>query len=152
MIVNDYRYMAGFFDGEGSIMISFHNRGKGIRYHLYAAVAQSREKGKQICEDFKLCFGGSIQLVNKQKKSHHSQVYSWSVAVQQACKFLERIYPYLRIKKEQAELAIEFAKKTSNYKGKCNPSEIERIEKYSYYETAKQEMQFLNNSFWRSRE
>jgi len=53
------------------------------------------------------------------------------------------VYPYLRIKKEEAELAMEFAEKTSSYRGNNCPSEIERIEKFSYYETAKQEMHFL---------
>jgi len=142
-------YLAGFFDGEGCVCITqrlcynHYNKKRGfLSYYLFITAAQCGKEGKQICKDFKLCFGGSVRIKQDKKKKHRSS-YSWAVVSWLAYRFLKMVYPYLRIKKEEAELAMEFAEKTSSYRGNNCPSEIERIEKFSYYETAKQEMHFL---------
>lgn len=140
----DLVYMAGFFDGEGCIMISSDQiEGEYINYTMRVATVQTGQRARQFFEQLKINYGGFINVPLK-KKSYHSIVYRWVIKTQKACKFLQQIYPYLKFKKEQAKLAIEIQEKLSENIGKTHPSDEEKIEKYSYYETAKQEMHFLN--------
>jgi len=55
-------------------------------------------------------FGGSVSASNRWKRT-----YQWKLTANQAKEFLEKIVPYLKIKKEQAILAIEFQKSKSIY-------------------------------------
>jgi len=133
----DLVYAAGFFDGEGSIDISNRKEKNRIRYILQVRVGQSKEVGKQICNWLQLNFDGYIFSRDREKNIE----YLWTVTAQKAFKFLSQIYPYLKGKKNQANLAIEFAQEMNKNLGKPW-----QLEKYSYYETAKQEMHFLNGT------
>ena len=148
----DLVYMAGFFDGEGHICI-----GRGRRlcrghyylcYQLEAGIAQSGKKGKLICEWFKSIFNGYIKQ-NGQIRNKYS--WNWKVSSNQALLFLKQIYPYLKIKKEQANLALEFQEKRYKYEKKKKNwfSEFDQIERFSYFETVKREIQFLNGRIFK---
>ena len=55
----DLIYAAGFFDGEGCI--SIHRQiNKYLGYYFRVIVGQSGNKGKQICEWFRVNFGGVV--------------------------------------------------------------------------------------------
>lgn len=141
----DLAYVAGFFDGEGTIFILYHNYKPfaHLRYALVIAVAQSGRFGELICNWFKDNFGGLVVNYHY-RKWQRKRVWRWECRTALASKVLKQICPYLKNKKEQAELAIEFQKYTSKFYKKPHLSDAERIEKYCFYETVRQEMHFLN--------
>lgn len=93
-------YLAGFFDGEGTIQIAKQSGG------LLIQVAQCN---RWILELFRMQFGGSIHEVIKPKP--YTNIYMWSIAALKASSFLETIKPYLTLKKPEAILAIEYQKR-----------------------------------------
>lgn len=135
-------YMAGFFDGEGSISI-VHSRHKDGR-NTFQVLVQISNINKKILDLYKEAFGGQVYEV-KTKKSNHRQAYYWKVVSRDANKFLRAIYPYLKLKFLQAELAIEFqelidvTKKQARGK-KLNKKQIEFRKEYQ------NNMKRLNNS------
>ena len=104
----DIAYMAGIFDGEGCIVI--HDRSyftksglKRTRYYPEINVANTNE---WIIHQFKFAFGGSLYL--RKKKTNKSQaIWVWQTTSKKATMCLEVLLPYLKLKKRQAELAIE---------------------------------------------
>lgn len=145
----DLVYMAGFFDGEGCISVSRSRKKTNnklyLKYYITLTVGQSGEQGKKICEWIQDIFGGKVFESHRNRHLFDSSLEWVWAATQKPHIFLKQILPYLKIKKKQAELAIEFQKQSNKYIGKSRPSDIEKIEKYSYYETVKREMSFLNN-------
>ena len=102
-------YVAGFMDGEGSIVItrSKSGRRKNLSFDLNVTIANNN---KEIHDWLVENFGGSVSASNRWKRT-----YQWKLTANQAKEFLEKIVPYLKIKKEQAILAIEFQKSKSIY-------------------------------------
>lgn len=103
-------YAAGLIDGEGCITIGRHHktiRGNNfIEYRLEVIVNQT--DGGAI--DFMYgTFGGYIHKRNsKPNPNYRPFLYRWEIRGEKAMKFLKRIIPFLKIKKQQAELAIQF--------------------------------------------
>lgn len=105
----DCAYIAGFIDGEGSIMII--KRGNLVdSYGIRTTIAQS-EKGVFVLEWIKEITGiGSI--VNKPRFNPlHANNCFWQVNSDAAETLLLQILPYLKLKKEQAEMALDFQNK-----------------------------------------
>ena len=94
-----FAYAAGIIDGEGCIQIQ---KRKSGGYRMLVLI--SNTDGRMI-DWFIDNFGG-------RKKNHligHKKwknCWEWIIYGRNAGKFLEKIYPYLVIKKEQADLAI----------------------------------------------
>jgi intein/homing endonuclease len=109
-------YLAGFFDGEGTICITRwrnkRNKSNSWQHALYIRVVGTKS---EIIEIFNHSFSPHRKVViHKYRKDFLS--YDWGCAGRNALKFLEIIYPYLKLKKLQAKLAIEFQKKKMNEK------------------------------------
>jgi len=105
----DLAYFAGLFDGEGSISLcAYKPKGRCIRttYGLYISLAQTNE---WIIQQLKFAFGGNIQPYQP-KYPGARMVWAWRTQSNNALVFLESIYPYLRLKKPQADVAIKFQK------------------------------------------
>ena len=105
----DPKYIAGFFDGEGSIGIypRSWNRNHTIRYYvLVVSLGQSGSKGKAILDELAFKFGGSVyqNTANGKKKV----MWKWNVSANKAKEFLRWMSPYLFIKREEASLGIQF--------------------------------------------
>lgn len=91
-------WAAGFFDGEGCVMIQrTSNRGNAV-FKLIAAVTQKHE---QPLVNFVTLFGGSIQF-------HKGGWYSWRATGATAAKALKEMRPYLQVKASQVDLVLEF--------------------------------------------
>lgn len=97
-------YVAGFFDGEGSIGIyKAYYRGKCVGYRLRTQLCQNRgEEANELMEQLSATFGGSAST--QQKK------LNWQLNAEKAADFLSQILPHLRMKKLQAEVAIAWQK------------------------------------------
>lgn len=93
----DKPYVAGFFDGEGSIQITPPRKTKGFPLHV--SVAQSE---RSTLDWLRETWGGSVGPHGR------TGVFVWRIHTAAAGQFLMDIEPYLRIKRQQAHLAIAF--------------------------------------------
>lgn len=101
-------YAAGIFDGEGYITIlrATANRKAG-RTHEYILVAGMSNTHRPTIEWLKEQWRGTTMLHNQVFKNR-KRIFMWRVSGPMALGFIRDIYPYLRIKKPQADLAIAF--------------------------------------------
>jgi hypothetical protein len=85
----DIRYIAGLFDGEGSVMLiaSHANRRK-------SPTAQISNNILSLLTPVKHMFGGSI-ATKKPRKTTHSVSYDWRVTGQSAMDFFACILPHM---------------------------------------------------------
>jgi len=100
-------YLAGFFDADGCVFISRNNspRSKrGVNYQLFVNVSQ---KVRSPLDEFYNIWGGSLSNGRRGPNCPNPQ-WSWSISCQKALVFLQDITPHLRLKQEQAKLAIAF--------------------------------------------
>lgn len=96
----DWRYIAGFVDGEGSIIKNGEND-----YRI--AIPQTHEGVLRAIQDFTGM--GNICQVAK-RKAHWKESWVYCIARQEdTLIFLKRIYPYLIVKKDIAQRTIPIA-------------------------------------------
>lgn len=121
----DLAYIAGFFDGEGSITIHQNwrpsPRGKSPNHTLQVSIGNT---DPSILIWLHANFGGS--LVSRQSRPRHRDVTQWTVRAASALPFLVAIRPFLRMKKRQADVAIEY-QKTKSMRGpiRVTPEDIQ---------------------------
>ena len=110
----DFAYAAGLIDGEGTIGI-YKNKAKSCRcgYRFYLRV---RLGMTNITAPYWLytIFGGYFREYPNRGWGE-KVLYEWGLSPEQAYAFLVSILPYLKTKKQQAQVAIEFQK--DKYKG-----------------------------------
>ena len=95
-------YVAGFFDGEGCIIVGRSRppfRRRNIRYQLAVSLAN---KHRACLLWLKETFGGTVGA------PHTSGVSYWQLNGNKALVFLQWISSALVVKRPQAELAMEF--------------------------------------------
>lgn len=109
-------YIAGFFDGEGSITIHENfapsPRGKSPNHTLQVAIGNT---DKRVVEWIHAHFGGSLTM-RKTTKPNHRDVMQWIIRSNGASQFLEAILPFLRMKIEQAKIGLSFQNEKGNYR------------------------------------
>ncbi len=110
MEAEELAYMAGLFDGEGCIHIArIHTKKRNLTYQLVCKVSMDN---LPILEMFERCFGGSIYCDKKSElHNKYGLLHSWTIWGNNSISFLKQLMPYLRIKKAQTNLAIEFQSK-----------------------------------------
>jgi hypothetical protein len=106
--VSALAYLAGLFDGEGSINI-FKQPGQKERItprHFLEISIGNTHKGvlRWVLENF----GGRLTHNGIQYTLRSHKTWRWRASTKEASDILVAILPYLRIKKEQALLAVEF--------------------------------------------
>jgi hypothetical protein len=119
-------WAAGFFDGEGSVFVEVarhRNARHGVRNSLHASVTQTSLPCLNLLKEH---FGGSIVTITPTRRHNmnNSVCYIWRVLNDDALPFLEAIAPYVVVKKEQVELAVQYPFTSADgrkYGGKHNP-------------------------------
>ncbi|MHA1280650.1 MAG: LAGLIDADG family homing endonuclease [Candidatus Helarchaeota archaeon] len=97
------KYLAGFFDGEGSVCVNKRN---------YTLQIQIGARSRDLLERMRKIYGGSIhQMKNKRIKR---PFWVWIVVADKALKFLEDIYPHIVLKKLEVATAIAYQKHKVN--------------------------------------
>lgn len=94
-------WAAGFFDGEGHVQITrgyLKRADWGPYYHMLISATQLRE---EPLRELVALFGGTICLESR-------GLYIWTCTTRNAAAALERMLPYLRVKREQALVALAF--------------------------------------------
>lgn len=101
-------YVAGLFDGEGSIMVKRQVRatGRGVYYAITIHFALVEGPGADIVQELYGAWGGhySIRTYNR---PNCRPLHRWHLENQSAGKFIALLQPYLRIKLPQSILALE---------------------------------------------
>ncbi|MFA5377985.1 MAG: hypothetical protein WC455_19700 [Dehalococcoidia bacterium] len=106
-----YAYTAGIIDGEGNINIyRVTSPEDKPRYAMRIAVGSTEP---WLPEFLKSKFGGNVYLRPSKTKAH-KDCWIWTVAAKKATPLLNKILPYLCLKHEQAELALQFQSRRKN--------------------------------------
>lgn len=109
-------YFAGIIDGEGTVTIKrqyLKHCTFGVNFQMTVRVGMVDKKVTEMLHDE---FGGS--LVYQKGSGPRCDTWAWSITSRKALAFLLRVRPYLRIKHEHADLAIEFQNMLCPGKGK----------------------------------
>ena len=146
-------YLAGFFDGEGCIHIGKHqskNTPTPI-YNLYVIVAQTN---KAIIDDMLEMVGlGSVHLYKRSlKNKNENDAYAWRLSGRHAADFLTAIKDYVKLKRFQLDVALEFHttrnfQKYHHGRGSKVPTEIiERREQLAQMLKSYKKTQYSNTN------
>ncbi len=119
----DLAYFAGFIDGEGYIGISRMAQRKAVSPQWRVQVSASNTDPRVISQ-LKECFGGHFNLCHKRKFGNDRPVFQWCVISKQASIFLQAIRPYLKMKRDQADIAISFQKTLTSSGRKLTDEQI----------------------------
>ena len=121
----DLAYIAGIVDGEGSISIS---RYGGKRNSSYCRLTVTNTS-EWLIRWLQFSLGGSVS-VYKRKEESHKIAYNWYLNEHLTLDALKLILPYLRIKRPQAEIAIQFleGRFRGKHRNKYTDSKIQIVE------------------------
>ena len=111
---NDLAYIAGLFDGEGTLVVGKYPRyNKELAYRGFMAIANTY---LPVLEEIQSKIGGTIALQKKSSGVYAGSVcYSLTFTTNVIRKWLPRLLPYLKVKKTQAEVLLAFlARQASN--------------------------------------
>jgi len=103
-------YLAGFFDGEGCVTIRVDKTRFGGRGHNYLCTTVSNTD-REVLDHFRNVFGGGSCNLVQFYTPIGTLVHQWTVTGDRAYLILRAMYPYLRVKKAQAEVAMKFHEK-----------------------------------------
>lgn len=128
----DLSYVAGFFDGEGSVCIAeSHRKDRLVEYVLACGIGNTYFP---ILVFLKKRFGGTLHLnlSGQKRKEHYKPFLQWYLSGNKAIKFLKTILPYLIVKKSQAEVGIAFQefKGAKRLIGKHDPDRFSRMKNF----------------------
>jgi hypothetical protein len=96
-------YLAGFFDGEGCINIAVRGRAKQVVLRIML-VNTDYEFLKEVQSEY----GGRLSRRQHKAKPHWKPFCCVTWTNNHAARFLGVLAPYLRVKRKQVDLAIEF--------------------------------------------
>lgn len=105
------RYLAGFFDGEGTFKVS-HNikKSNGKKYpHATILLSQSGEDGRELLEKIRREYGGNLYLhisAGQHKATKPAYKLYWNKA--EAILLIKDLLPYLILKKQAAQEVLEY--------------------------------------------
>ncbi len=108
--VKDLGYIAGVIDSDGYIGLARQkeNRRRGNITESYKPMVTVTQAQPEAVDFIKSLLGGN-NGVNKSRNGNHRPLYRWGVySNKKTREFLEVIEPYLKIKRKQAQLVIQF--------------------------------------------
>ena len=127
-------YLAGFTDGEGCINISKY-QGKHNRTPVYNLTFTITQKNLSTLEH--LCSLTGLGHIYKLTYSQNAManMWQWKISCRETIVLLKQIFPYLRNKSMEAELAIEFQEQQGhrNSNGKGYPATAEQVASKEHY-------------------
>jgi len=125
-------YFAGYFDGEGCI----HARTLYSKYFAIEILVTSTYP--MVCRSLCHSFGGVVthnrhgNPKTRHKFKNHRNFYRWRVYGPHAILVLERLYPFLREKKEQARLGIRLYKEKNRIRKSQIVAQITALKRVQY--------------------
>lgn len=119
---NQFAYIAGFIDGEGSIMIRKSKPSNGRVNYAYSARVGVKNTKEAPLKLLKEVFGGHYhkdKVVYQSKSAgwvSWNPVYAYNAEHKIALLIIKKLAPYLLIKKQQAILAIKLEGRQGDYR------------------------------------
>ncbi len=111
-------YLAGLFDGEGTLTFRRHrprnNRQPRDFYTIAVQVAMCNELSIRL---FESTFGGNVYHYNP-RNPRFRESWLWYLRVSELQEFLTKMIPYLILKKPHAEIALNYLLNLRNRRGK----------------------------------
>ena len=101
-------YIAGIVDGEGCISISKASVPKGGKSPDYMCRIQVTNTNKKLGIWLRKKTGIGSITVSVQSNDRWNTRYDWTITRKQCPGFLLQIYPYLVLKKEEADIMLRF--------------------------------------------
>ncbi len=99
----DIAWAAGFIDGEGYIGINpYTSRG----YQLYSLALRANQVDPRPLQKLRLLFGGTVNRLKLYP--NRRQAWEWRVTGPRAERALRQMFPYLTVKQEQAQVALNY--------------------------------------------
>lgn len=115
-------WTAGFFDGEGCVMIQGLSSGS---LRLGVALGQ---KVREPLDAVAARWGGTVRVSRESRSNRHATMYDWRLHGRHAVVFLEEVRPFLLVKAAQADVAIAYGatlcRTRNDYGVKGMPAEI----------------------------
>ena len=113
-------YAAGFFDGEGSVILEYHTSARQKSWwRVTATVGQNDRRPLDLLADR---WGGVVS----ERSLPHGLFYEWRIHTRQAAQFLRDIRPWLIVKAEQTDILLEFQSKIGKSPGVKGLPDYER--------------------------
>ncbi len=127
-------YLAGLIDGEGAIFVSKNHKKSGIGFHynILVVVVNTSTVIIDLCNKY----GGTYQA--QEHTVNWKTVYRWFFNRGMVRHYLPQIFPYLKIKTEQAKVAFKLLEVCRGTGYDRTPEEATKIEQY------RQELMALN--------
>jgi hypothetical protein len=98
----DLAYLAGFIDGEGCFFLGYRKIGKRNCFPTSVLVAQTSQA---VLHEYQASFGGTVHDHGKTKKNRPA--WMWAIHGENAERLTRLVRPYLKVKKEQAEVFMQ---------------------------------------------
>lgn len=130
--VAELAWLAGIIDGEGSIFIMRNtrkDRERSFNYILRVSVQSTDTIMARACAEITE-IGATYTSVTKQEAN--SNTHKWQVEGKKATRVLKELLPYLRVKLDQAESAIEFQETTKKHWRRMEASDYQKQEEFYY--------------------
>lgn len=122
--IKELAYIAGFFDGEGSVGINL-TKVHGQSYAMAVCISQVDPRPLLFISSF---FGGEVRIsYSKDYRLGKRKLFYWRLYSKNAKRFLIAILPYLINKKNEAEIAIEFQNLRKSNGGRGNKADPELV-------------------------
>lgn len=96
-------YLAGMIDGDGYITINRSARGGKVYHAPQVGIAGTRREPHDLAASL---WGGAVSCYAPVNPNHRPQ-FQWSRQGSQAASIIRAIQPYLLVKREHADLALE---------------------------------------------
>ena len=130
----DNKYIAGYFDGEGSIGL-YRSLGSTDPRYLSGRKSPSWVRTVGISNTYLPTlrelyseFGGSLRIL-KETDGHKKRIYSWTIGSKDSiARFLSKIVPHLREKGPQAQLMLSIiAGKVDEFEAAIKLKELKHV-------------------------
>lgn len=160
LLKTKYAWAAGFIDGEGTVSIKryFRTRKDGSRFIAYQpfvslsqAVVGGHEQGVIMMKEL---FGGSLSNYKDKRGNVRYATMQWSIVSIGAVKCIESIYPFLVVKKKNADILLRWYKEIDKLPGgskrvqltkkECDKREKLYFESHKLNQKGKLRLQRLN--------
>ena len=136
-------YVAGLIDGEGCIHIEKSRAGTASPSYRARVTVGMTAPAKHLLDELSSQWGGSVRPLRAATTRWAAafQWYTWGVS---AVQMLEYLLPYLRLKRDQAEVALEVERIRDALSRRANGNAIWTPEAREACEALKQRMHQLN--------
>jgi len=119
-------YIAGIVDGEGSVCITRDHGRHGKKRAYYCLRLSVANTNKELIEWLKSVTGGHMNP--RPYYVGRTEAWQWVVSGDNAVYWLERLMPYLRIKRVRAEIGMNFQKNKARRNRRERTIEEEALE------------------------